>query len=190
MYEVEQKYRIENVDVLAKRLLRELAREQPVQRHSDTYFNHPSRDFGATREALRIRRVDGIPMVTYKGTKLPGAVKARQELEWRLDPGDADGSKTQELWLLLGFRQVATVLKVRRSFQLDGPWSDLSVVVDDVDQLGQFAEVEAIVSTADDVEMARSRVESLATELGLHSPEPRSYLRMLLEMTGNTSINA
>jgi adenylate cyclase, class 2 len=154
--------------------------EGPTHQHVDQYFNHPCRDFAQTQEAFRLRRVDGIPLVTYKGPKLPGTVKARQELEWRLDPGDADGSKFEELLALLSFRPVAVVEKSRRCFSL--PHSlDMSVVIDEVRGLGSFTEIELVLSSEAEIELARSRITELGGQLGLLQPESRSYLRMLLE---------
>lgn len=180
MYEVEQKFHVSDPDALVAKLIDLGATEMPTQTHRDTYYNHPSRDFAETHEALRIRRVDGIPMVTYKGVKLPGAVKARRELEWRLNPGDPDGSQTEELWTLLGFRPVATVAKVRRIFELGHPFAGLTVTVDAVESVGSFAEIETLAENEADVDQARARVEGLSERLSLHHTEPRSYLRMLL----------
>ena len=45
----------------------------------DLYFNHPSRDFGKTDEALRLRRVNNNCKITYKGPKLSKETKARIE---------------------------------------------------------------------------------------------------------------
>ncbi|QDT07872.1 CYTH domain protein [Rubripirellula lacrimiformis] len=188
MFEVEQKFRVEDADALIRQLQAGGGVEQAAECHSDTYYNHPSRDFSETREALRIRRVDGIPMITYKGTKLPGAIKARRELEWRLDPGDSDGSKMEEMLVLLGFRRVATVHKTRRSFRFpaadprsDSVGGELTVVVDDVTGLGPHAEIEMLAADADSVEAARDQITILATKLGLRDAESRSYLRMILE---------
>ena len=185
MFEVEQKFHVEDRADLEKRLGEIGAVEQPSQQHVDTYYNHPSRDFAQTREALRVRRVDGVPMVTYKGTKLPGAVKARRELEWRLDPGDPDGTKMEELFQMLGFRRVATVTKRRRCYQLLAELADFGVMIDHVDSLGLFAEVELIAGDSSEIETARGRIGQLGERLGLHRAESRSYLRMILERDVN-----
>lgn len=181
MFEVEQKYHVEDLADLEQRLRQLGAIEQPVQQHVDTYYNHPSRDFAVTREALRVRRIDGIPLVTYKGTKLPGEVKARRELEWRLDPGDPDGTNMEELLQMLGFRRVAAVTKRRRSFQMPMESADFGIMIDRVDLLGSFAEIELIAPDADQIETARSKIIELAERLGLQLAESRSYLRMILE---------
>jgi len=185
MFEVEQKFHVEDLAGLEERLRELGAAEQSSQQHVDTYYNHPSRDFAETLEALRIRRVDGVPMVTYKGTKLPGAVKARRELEWRLDPGDPEGTKMEELFQMLGFRRVATVTKRRRCYQLPAESADCGVMIDQVDSLGLFAEIELIAGESSEIEIARERIGQLAERLGLYLAEPRSYLRMILEQDVN-----
>ena len=181
LIEVEQKYHVDDPIVLRERLAQLGAIEQPQQQHSDTYYNHPCRDFAETHEALRLRRCDGVPMVTYKGTKLPGAVKARRELEWRLDPGDDDGTKMESLLVLLGFRAVATVKKTRCSFLISHDKTEFTATIDQVDSLACFAEIERVVSDGE-IEVARQQIVDLAPKLGLHQAESRSYLRMLLEV--------
>lgn len=50
MFEVEQKFHVDDLANLEKRLHELGAAEQPSQQHIDTYYNHPSRDFAETRE--------------------------------------------------------------------------------------------------------------------------------------------
>lgn len=182
-FEIEQKFHVDDLSLLERRLAELGATEIATQQHSDRYYNHPSRDFRETSEALRIRRVDGIPMITYKGPKFPGVIKARLEREWRLDPGDPDGSSTEELLQILGFRPVAVVRKERRCFGFPGDRADFGVVIDKVNGLGLFAEVELVVGDVREIEHARMRIGELAGDLGLQRAEPRSYLRMLLELS-------
>ena len=179
-FEVEQKFQLADPEGLAAALRQRGATEQPAEQHRDTYFNHPCRDFRETHEALRVRRVDGTPWVTFKGAKLPGTIKARRELEWSLAPGDADGSKTEELLELLGFRRVETVSKQRRSFHLTDDLGELVITIDRVDRVGDYAEIE-LLAEVDSIEEARRRIARLAEHLGLRRSESRSYLAMLLE---------
>ncbi len=181
MFEVEQKYRVDDPQSLRQRLINAGAVATASESHVDTYFNHPCRDFAATREALRIRRVDGRPSLTYKGNKLPGEIKARRELQWRLDPGDVDGEKMETLLKLLGFREVATVRKERESFAAGDPPGGLVVTIDQVEQLGTYAEIEAPPAAREEVEQARCRVAALAAQLSLRETEPKSYLRLVVE---------
>lgn len=180
LLEIEQKYRVEDASRLVRQLERINASERDEEFHVDTYYAHPCRDFRESGEALRIRRVNNAPMVTYKGPKLPGDVKARQELEWRLDPGDRDGSHMMELLNLLGFEEVATVRKTRRVFFLSD--AGITLVIDQVDLLGCFAEIERVIADVSLVETAREMIKSQGIRLGLEKKENRSYLGMLLEL--------
>ncbi|TWU37320.1 class IV adenylate cyclase [Novipirellula artificiosorum] len=185
MFEIEQKYRIRDSKRVQAMLLELGMIPADLDHHCDTYYNHPCRDFAESKEALRVRRVNEVPYITYKGPKLPGEIKARRELEWILSPGDDRGDKTEQLLTLLGFHRVAEVKKIRQSF--DPPKGELDgfvIVLDEVEQLGQFAEIERMARNESEVEKARAQIQQLATRLGLDSPEPRSYLRMLLENIG------
>ncbi len=191
MFEIEQKYHIDDRDVLIERLAAETAVLVSEQVNDDTYYNHPCRDFAETGEALRVRRVDGIPMVTYKGQKLPGDVKAREELEWRLDPGDTYGLSMERLLTHLGFRRVATVSKRRHTYRIGTDDDSLTITIDHVPALnsagisGLFSEIECVLPsdapTDEEIQKARKRVTKMARKLGLNKPESRSYLRMQLE---------
>ena len=181
MYEVEQKYRVEDLNDLRSKLSNLGAAAGRPQQHWDTYYNHPSRDFAETGEAFRIRRIDGVPLITYKGPKLPGRIKARRELEWRLDPGDPSGDLTEELLQLLGFRPVASVSKERQPYSISGEFAPIAVVIDHVENVGNFAELELIVAEKGSVEGARDKIQLFSERLGLRTAEPRSYLEMLIQ---------
>jgi adenylate cyclase class 2 len=101
-------------------------------------------------------------------------------LEWPLDPGDADGTKMEQLLELLGFQAVGIVQKRRRVFAGHGELRDFAITIDDVQSLGLFAEIELVVADSSEIEAARQRIKQLGERLGLHQAEPRSYLRLLL----------
>ncbi len=180
MFEIEQKYVVEQIDQLIAKLEALGAVKRGQETHEDTYYAHPSRDFRETKEALRVRRANGIPLVTYKGPRLPGEIKARRELEWRLAPGDSDGSKMCDLLKNLGFSEVATVRKSRDSFQVTD--SSPLIVIDQVERLGCFAEIERVVDSESEIETARRAIEDLAIQLKLKKSESQSYLGMLLQL--------
>lgn len=197
--EVEQKYRLDDVAALEQQLAQLGAAEGPRERHRDTYYSHPARDFRQTREALRIRRVrvvrpgagttaeagsaaeEAITLVTYKGPYEPTGVKARPELEWRLDPCDPDGRNLAMLLRHLSLQEVLTVEKTRRPFVIAHPQHPLSVTIDEAPGLGSFAEVEAIAEGQHAVDACRALVASTAEQLRLRQVEKRSYLQMALE---------
>lgn len=181
MYEVEQKFSVAEPAQLEAQLKELGALPSAEESQVDVYFNHPCRDFVETHEALRIRRSNGVPSITYKGPKLPGAVKARRELEWRLDPGDADGGNFETLLETLGFTRVATVAKQRRSFVLSDSVGPITVAIDHVEGLGGFAEIELVAGGQEHVEAARQRINALARTLALRQVELKSYLTLIVE---------
>lgn len=181
-FEIEAKYAIADLTAFRGQL-RDLG-ARPVgfpEEHTDTYFAHPCRSFVETKEALRVRRIDGIPFVTYKGPKLPGAIKARRELEWNLSPGDSDGGKMIELLLALGFQQVAEVRKRRQNYELETAPGSLGMTVDEVEGVGNYAEIEAMAADESGVSDARQRISRVADRLDVDAPETRSYLTLLLD---------
>lgn len=195
MHEIELKFSLEDPALLQDRLGRLDFVLVSEAVNEDTYYDHPCRDFRVSGEALRVRRENGVPCVTYKGAKSASSgsgvqVKAREELEWRLDPGDADGSRMETLLQRLSFRAVATVRKKRLTYRTSGRTEPILVTIDDVDGLGWYAEVETVLQDAEpssvQIEAARDRVRQLAGELGLDRDEPRSYLRMHLEQAAGS----
>ncbi len=137
---------------------------------TDTYFNHPQRDFAQTDEALRIRIADDRAFMTYKGRKLDTLSKTREEIEVAV----GDPAAAMRLLERVGFTPVARVRKLRRTYKLGG----FTVCLDDVTDLGTFVEVEAR-GTAD-IEPARDAALALLKQLKLQKTERRSYLELLL----------
>ena len=72
--------------------------------------------------------------------------------------GDEDGSKIEQLLDLLSFRRVASVTKTRHPFTLPAPLSELCVVLDDVENLGFFAEIEILADSQQSIEPAKTRI--------------------------------
>ncbi|HOP64618.1 MAG TPA: class IV adenylate cyclase [Spirochaetota bacterium] len=134
---------------------------------ADIYFNHPSRDFGATDEALRIRRVGCRCKITYKGPKVSAVTKARVEHETGVDDFDA----VKNIFLSLGFVESGIVEKERRVFSLD----KTEISIDSVSGLGVFVEIERIGALKDEVEKG---LFDIAGKLGLSRFERRSYLEL------------
>jgi len=176
MYEVELKLR---ADVAAVRdRLRDLgASREAAVRQADTYYDAPHRDFAATDEAIRVRRIDDggetVGRLTYKGPLVDAGSKTREEHETAVDPDAA-----ARILEALGFTPVATVEKTRESYVLDG----YAVVLDDVDGVGEFVEVERAVPESD-VDDAREGARALAARLDL-DPDDQvriSYLELLLD---------
>lgn len=178
-YEVEQKFRLSDATALATALRDLGATEFETIEQVDTYLAHPSRDFAATDESYRMRRVGDENFVTYKGPKIDATTKTRREIELTLPDGAVYAEDFKRLQEVLGFRIVAEVRKTRQKTSV--PWRETSVevVIDDVTGVGLYAELE-IVADESEVETAKAHLASLAGELGLHETERRSYLELLL----------
>ncbi|MBU6308951.1 MAG: class IV adenylate cyclase [Planctomycetes bacterium] len=200
MYEVEQKYPLADVPAVEAALARLGATWHRTAAQVDRYFNHPSRDFAVTDEALRLRRTDDTLAITWKGPRLDATAKTRRELELMLAqaavpaaagteaavPAAAGEPAVQaaldrwtELLEALGFRQVREVAKRRRLATIVWQGAAIEIAIDHVAGLGDFVELE-LQADAAGIAAAAARVESLALQLGCTNPERRSYLEMLL----------
>ncbi len=149
----------------------------------DTYLRHPCRDFRATDEALRIRRIQGNAFVTYKGPRLGGPVKVRPEIELPLAPHSEEG--WLRIWQALGFVVAATVAKRREVMVCTWKGTSYTIGLDTVEGVGVFAEIELIVHDLSERESAQAQIGALASVLNLHEVETRSYLSMVLGQTSN-----
>lgn len=169
MLEVEAKLRLRDRAGLERRLRELGAVPGAAQRQEDTFFRHPQRDFAASDEALRLRRIGARLELTYKGPKQGGPTKARVEQTVGL------ASDPTPLLASLGFMPAATLGKARVPYRLGA----VEVALDVVDGLGEFVEVEA---TGEDREAATRLVEDALRKLGLHAEprEQRSYLELAL----------
>ncbi len=183
-YEVEVKFRVPDPSSLTERLQAIGAEGGPTVSQADLYLAHPSRDFAQTDEALRLRQDGSRNYITYKGPKRGGPTKTREEIEIPYESGDDARKQLGRLFERLGFRPVADVRKYRQPFYLRFENRDLTIVLDQAEGLGSYAEVEAIAADDADLPAAQGAVLALGRELGLIEVEPRSYLRMTLERRG------
>lgn len=188
--EVELKFRVDDTKLLKAKLVEFGSKQLPTNRQVDTYFAHPARNFAETDEALRLRTVEEATdqgrtnqqvHVTYKGPRIGNGAKTRREIELPLPQSDSSHADWSELLGALGFSVVREVAKTRTSYHLECDGRAMEVVIDEVLDLGTFAEVETI-SESGDLAAAEKTVLQIASTLGLSDPEPRSYLEMLLEL--------
>ena len=170
MIEYEAKFRVKDVNRVKERLTR-LGERLGVRVEEDTYYEHPCRSFKERDEALRVRE-GAKAEVTYKGPRLPGRLKAREEITVRV----SDAKRAKELLERLGFRRVAVVRKVREVYRV-GPFE---VTLDSVEGLGDFVEIE-LKERASSLKEAEEKVLALARELGIEEePIKQSYLELIL----------
>ncbi len=182
-FEVEQKFSLQGrADQVLARLNELGATFTGEIRQADRYFNHPIRDFAQTDEALRIRSVGEQNFVTWKGPKIDSRTKTRREIETPLGDGEQTAEQFGETLEQLGFHPVAVVRKQRRQLELTRDGFHFELVLDEVDLVGSFMEIELLADEAGLAD-AQAAVLKLSEELGLDAPERRSYLEMLLETT-------
>jgi adenylate cyclase class 2 len=179
MLEVEMKFPVADLDALADRLRERGAQLDKTLHEEDHYFNAPDRNFAQTDEALRLRRIGAANFVTYKGPKRDAETKTRAEIEVPLAEGDRAAADFEKLLTCLGYRPVAVVRKQRRTLHLTEDTFSVEICLDEVEDVGRFAELELVVPE-ERLEEARAVLLRLARELGLSGSERRSYLEMLL----------
>ncbi len=179
MLEVEMKFPGADFAALERQLHAWGTRSDEGNVEEDHYFRPPDRDFARTDEALRVRRVGASNFVTYKGPKRQAVGKTRLEVEAPLADGDEAAQTFLRLLAELRYTPVAVVRKRRRTYHLMRDGFGLNVCLDDVAELGHFAEVE-ILAPPEQEEAARRVLLRVAGELGLHKEERRSYLELLL----------
>lgn len=180
MYEVEQKFPVDDLAAIEAKLTALGAESREPVTQIDTYYAHPVRDFAETDEALRIRTVGDEHRITYKGPRVDLTTKTRREIELPLASGTAAAAEYQELLELLGFHAVFQVKKRRRPLTLSWQGHTVEGALDEVDGLGTFVELEL---SADDNSLASAQaaLAALAEHLQLTHSERRSYLELLLE---------
>ena len=186
-FEVEMKFRIREGSIAEfERQLRQRfgsgAFGDPVT-ESDSFFQHPCRDFVQTDECLRLRHchfADGSSsyFLTYKGPRIDTRTKTRQELEMPM----AEPEVCESLLVALGFRKVASVRKLRRRMELTLEQRRVTIVLDTLPDLPEsarhFIEME-MIATKEDLDECRSLLFRMAEQLDLSEPIRDSYLKLV-----------
>jgi adenylate cyclase class 2 len=175
--EIEQKFRVADLVSLCRRIEQMQFQKKRLESHIDVYLRHPARDFAVSGEAFRLRQIDDELFVTYKGKRHDAEIKIRPEIEL---PVGGNVEQWIELFSNLGFSIADEVRKKREVFSAE-EYPNLVLVVDRVQQLGDFVEIEVLANEADK-ESAVSQILAVAKRLELSQAEPRSYLRQILEL--------
>jgi adenylate cyclase class 2 len=178
MIEVEFKAKIENFEKfmevknkilsLGSKLISKASEE-------DIYFQHPSRDFSKTDEALRIRKTNGKNYLTYKGAKISKISKTRLEIQTEIE----NFENTKEIFYKLGFKPIAIISKKREKYIL----GSTSIYMDEVKDLGYFIEIEEEVENEATIEMIEEKLIKIFEKINIpkSSITTKSYLELLLE---------
>ena len=170
--ETELKLRVESHEPVRARLPALGAVFAGRVRETNEIFDRPDGSLRRQGHGLRIRSVraeDGDPRpatLTWKGPRLPGPMKSREELEVRI----GEPETAVRLLQMLGFVRVLRYEKRRESWTL----GDCRVELDEPPHLGLFVEIEG-----PDEETIRAVRDKLG--LGGASHIQTSYVRMLAE---------
>jgi adenylate cyclase, class 2 len=177
-WEVEQKFPVSDLPATTAKLAAVGATFEDPICQIDRYFNHPSREFAQTDEALRLRQVGDRNFITYKGPKVDPLTKTRRELELPLPIGQEIPEQYLQLFQALGFRPSGTVEKIRRPGQLVWQGHKVEIALDDVKSVGSFLELE-ITANDEGLPLAKSALQALCEHLGVGPSLRQSYLEML-----------
>ncbi|MBE1530368.1 class IV adenylate cyclase [Actinomadura algeriensis] len=148
--EVERKFALPNPDAMRDRLTELGAPATGTSRQIDVYYNHPSRDFlegDVVSEWLRVRLDESeagasVASINFKRWLPLGAAEATHADEY--ESVIADPQAVSRLLDALGFTEMVKVDKQRERRRLDTPSGTVEVALDEVEDLGGFAEFEYI----------------------------------------------
>ncbi len=184
VYEVEIKAKIKDPSEVRNKLSALTYLGKRVER--DVYFNYDCkggccRDFSRTDEAIRLRRVNGRCVLTYKGPRLSVSTKVREEIELEVSDCEAVEKFLKKLCL----KPVIVIEKTRESWKR----GDITITLDYVKELGWFIEIEKIVASRDEVEKVTNELTSVLSEIARDFEiVEETYLEMLLKKKGSGSV--
>ena len=117
--EMEAKFRLRDPDAMRARLRAAGAHAAPAVLEHNTYFDTPEATLRRSGRGLRVRReqVEGgesRTVLTFKGPRLPGGLKIRQEEELSVNSAET----AEALLRGLGFEPTLRFQKRRENYQL------------------------------------------------------------------------
>lgn len=164
--ETEAKFKVSDIDSFEQTLVDLKAEFVHIVRQTDTYFSSPKVMRKGT--GMRIRKektAEGeVVWVTFKGPRVRGEFKSKNEIELKVDNADKALALLEELTLSPSL----VIDKLRKIYEIDG----CQVCLDKVNRLGMFIEIEG----PDD-----ATIESVRCKIGLkdHRHLNRGYAHMM-----------
>lgn len=181
MIEVEIKLPIKDKEKLHRDLCSLGFKTGELVKESDIYFNNDGYDLKKQDKALRIRYCIHLKkqisscVLTYKGPKLDTISMTRKEIE--MDISDFD--KCLQILEGIGYKPLCPVHKVRQYYHKQS----ITACLDQVEALGDFLELEIIISDESKREQTLEKLKEVLEVLGYKISETtrKSYLSMLQE---------
>lgn len=172
MLELEAKMRVDAHEPVRERLEAAVAEYLGTVIEMNCIFDRADGSLLAEGKGLRVREcrvLEGRPVpatITYKGPRMKGELKQREEIETAV----ADGPEAIELLKALGFRERLSFEKKRETWCL----GECLIELDTVPHLGAFIEIEG---------PAKSQIDHVRRLLALQEAAliSDSYVRMLAE---------
>lgn len=177
MIEFEMKFQISDFENIRIILLENSGRKLKIENQHDLYFNHPTRDFAQTDEALRLRFIENKVELTYKGPKISKSSKSRLEINSQLMD-----TNVIEILKYLGFKKSGEVYKKREIWELNNLDRSVTVSLDTIKGLGKFVELEIIGNSEVEYQETLGKIKQIATMLNLKVDDQIriSYLELLM----------
>ena len=181
MIEVEIKVEVKNREKLEQILFESGFTKGELIREEDLYFDTIEDSIRKNDHALRIRCCEdytaenSISYLTHKGPKMDQISMTRAEHEVEI----SDAVTTIQILNSLGYTKQYPVIKHRQYFHKDS----MTICIDQVENLGNFLEVEMIVENASEKEKALEDILKFLEMLGYSKDMllRKSYLVMLQE---------
>ena len=197
MLEIETKIKIDNLELLKKKLKQLNAKNSVILDQIDTYYNYPveSRDFSKTDEALRLRKttesdpktlqkLKEVVDLTYKGPNLDKEIKTRIEHVCHI----IEVEKIEEILKALSFKKILSINKHREVFKLNYNDNNIEVLIDFIENLpGAYFEAEILVKDDKLIDYYKNVLFSFIQDCGYSKKDilPDTYLEMILEKIVN-----
>ncbi|NHJ86250.1 MAG: class IV adenylate cyclase [Asgard group archaeon] len=174
--EVELKFPLDNPEEFESILIEKGAEFVEIVQQMDTYFNHPSRNYASTDEALRIRQDGEKIILTYKGPKIDPLSKSRVEEEVEF----TNAENLTAILLQLGFTIIGKISKERKIYHLN----DLVFCLDYFDTIGYFLEVEKVIPDKTKFDETRNEIIKLLSQWGINTKNNirKSYLDLIMKI--------
>ena len=178
MIEVEIKVEVKNRGDVEAALYELGFVKRKMLRETDTYFDTFEDIVRTNDHALRVRTSENLTSgekhhsITYKGPKLDKISMTRQELETEI----ADADVMKQLLNALGYVKMYSVTKTRQYFSFE----TVTACIDAVNDLGEFLELEMVVSETERA-CALEHIIELLKKIGYGKEDiiRTSYLSML-----------
>ena len=160
MREIELKFRVDNLNKILVFLERNGCVVSPVNRQHDRIYVKDLDDVESSAGSvwLRVRKTDEVTELNYKRQNADGAES--EEIEFEVSSYE----KANAFLKALGFEEWVQVNKERRYSK----YKNCKICMDKVEGLGEFVEVEMLVSEQDDVDY-KEKLFEVAKEIGVET---------------------